>query len=82
MSHMNISDPDYNSGVWREMLEYEKLKVEIATLQKERDHYRNNLSSVFRRIKSGEEVYLQYGSGESITIIAKPEDHPKERDHD
>ncbi|MGH6977900.1 MAG: hypothetical protein ACRED4_01180 [Brevundimonas sp.] len=82
VSHMNISDPNSNSGVWREMLEVGKLKAEIDVLRRERDHYQSNLESIFDRIKSGEEVYLQYGSGERIWIIAKPEDHPKERDHD
>ena len=74
MSHMNISDPNSNSGSWREMLEVAKLKAEIDVLRRERDHYQSNLESIFDRIKAGEGVYLQYRSGERIWIVAKPGD--------
>ena len=74
MSHINISDPDSAHSRWREMLETDKLMAEIAVLKKERDHYRDNLESIFRRVKEGAEVYLQYADGDRIWIVAKPEE--------
>jgi hypothetical protein len=74
MTHMNISDPDHKPNFWRDMLEVDKLKAEIAVLQRERDHYRENLSSIFERIASDEEVYLNYSNGDRIWIVARPKE--------
>lgn len=74
MSRINISDPNSNPNVWREMLALDKLAAEIAVLKKERDHYRENLSSIFGRIAAGDEVYLQYDNGDVIWIMRKPEE--------
>jgi len=74
---MNISDPEHKPNFWRDMLEVDKLKAEIAVLKKERDHYQENLASIFDRIASGEEVYLNYSNGDRIWIVAKPEDKPQ-----
>lgn len=77
MSRINISDPNSNPNVWREMLALDKLAAEIAVLKKERDHYRENLSSIFSRIASGDEVYLQYDNGDVIWIMRKPGEQPQ-----